>query len=283
MQTREGVSARRDQTVDPDSAAAGAGLVLSGISKTYVDVSRQRTVAALSDVNLTVEPGEFISILGPSGCGKSTLLHIAGGFEPASAGRILVDGIEVLEPGRDRGMVFQTATLFPWKTIEANVAWPLRVQGVSRAVARRRAQELLQMVGLRDFKDAYPAELSGGMRQRASIARTLAMEPRVLLMDEPFGALDALTRELMQEELVRLTQEASLTVVFVTHDISEAVFLGDRVVVMSRRPGRIVSIESIDLPRPRHADVKGSPEMAEYHARYWEMLREGQSDAAAGL
>lgn len=266
----------------PAPVAAGATLVLSGIRKTYDDVARGRSVEALSEVNLTVEPGEFISILGPSGCGKSTLLHIAGGFERATSGQVLVDGVEVRAPGRDRGMVFQTATLFPWKTIAANVAWPLRVQGVSRSASRRRALELVHLVGLGDFYDAYPAELSGGMRQRASIARTLAMEPRVLLMDEPFGALDALTRELMQEELLRLTQEASLTVVFITHDISEAVFLGDRVVVMSRRPGRIVSVDTIDLPRPRHADVKGSPKMAEYHSRYWQMLRGEQNDAAAG-
>lgn len=257
-------------------------MTLDGVGKTYSDAKRNRTVEALSNVSLDVHEGEFLSILGPSGCGKSTLLHIAGGFESATVGTVLVDGTPVTKPGRDRGMVFQTATLFPWKSVAANVAWPLRTAGVGRVEASERAAQLLDLVGLKDFGDAYPAELSGGMRQRAAIARTLSMEPRILLMDEPFGALDALTRELMQEELVRITQAANLTVVFVTHDISEAIFLGDRVAVMSRRPGRVVTVDNIPFGRPRGADVKASPELASFHAQYWDMLKTEQRDAAAG-
>lgn len=253
----------------------GARVSISDVSKVYA--ARGREIVALSDVDLDIAAGEFVTILGPSGCGKSTLLHIVGGFEGPTRGQVAVDGGLVTKPGRDRGMVFQSATLFPWKTISGNVAWPLQTAGRSSREVKARVAELLGLVGLSDFASAYPAELSGGMRQRAAIARALAMQPRVLLMDEPFGALDALTRELMQEELVKIADAAQLTVLFVTHDISEAVFLGDRVVVMSRRPGRIATVDRIDQGLD-----KGSPEFAGYHARYWEMLRQEQRSAAAG-
>ncbi len=237
-----------------------------------------QSVEALRDVSLTVEAGEFVTILGPSGCGKSTLLHIIGGFEPPTRGEVRVGGVPVRKPGRDRGMVFQQATLFPWKNALQNVAWSYEVDGVPKREARAKASDLLDMVGLSGFADAYPGELSGGMRQRAALARTLALEPQVLLMDEPFGALDAQTREVMQEELNRIWHEAGLTVVFITHDIYEATFLGDRVLVMSPRPGRIIEDIPIDLPRPRGPETKKSAKMLEYHNRFWDLLRSEQDE-----
>lgn len=247
-------------------------LQLEGVSKVFR--SRGRQVEALKDVNLTVERGEFLTVLGPSGCGKSTLLHLLGGFETATVGSLTIDGTPITGPSRSRGMVFQHATLFPWRTVLANVAWPLEVDGVSRSEARPRAKELLQLVGLAGFEDARPGELSGGMRQRAALARTLAMEPDVLLMDEPFGALDAQTRELMQEELTAIWQESDLTVVFITHDINEAIFLGDRTVVMGARPGRIIESLPIDLARPRSAATKHDPRVLEYHDHFWSLIRD---------
>lgn len=247
-------------------------LELAGVSKVFR--SRGRTVEALKDVNLTVERGEFVSVLGPSGCGKSTLLHLLGGFETATAGTVTVDGKPVTGPSRSRGMVFQHATLFPWRNVVSNVAWPLEVDGVSRADARARAVELLDLVGLAGFEEARPGELSGGMRQRAALARTLAMEPDLLLMDEPFGALDAQTRELMQEELTAIWQQSDLTVVFITHDISEAIFLGDRTVVMGARPGRIIESTPIELSRPRSAATKHDPKVLEYHDQFWSLIRD---------
>jgi len=239
----------------------GPLLAIRGLGKVFVR-DRQRVVA-LDSLDLDVREGEFLTLLGPSGCGKSTLLHLVGGFEDPTSGHVLLDGARVRRPGRDRGMVFQEATLFPWWTVARNVGWP----------ARRRASELLELVGLTGFGDAYPRELSGGMRQRASIARTLALEPRVLLMDEPFGSLDAQTRETMQEELSRIHEQAGTTVIFVTHDIHEAVFLGDRVAVMSARPGRVVQTVDIGLGRPRPSEVRKSAELLEYHNRLWDRLR----------
>ncbi|WNV77096.1 ABC transporter ATP-binding protein [Geodermatophilus sp. DSM 44513] len=264
------------------SAAHGEAPILTvrGVSKVFRRGGR--SVTALAGVDLQAREGEFVVVIGPSGCGKSTLLHVLGGFETASSGEVVVGGTVVREPGRDRGMVFQKATLFPWWTIERNVAWPLEVAGATRRQCRERAGELLDLVGLTGFADAYPGELSGGMQQRAGIARTLALEPNVLLMDEPFGALDAQTRELMQEELNRIWQQAGITVVFITHDINEAVFLGDRVLVMSGRPGSIIADVPIDLPRPRDNDVKGSQEFAGYHARLWSLLRD-EAIAAEGV
>lgn len=233
----------------------------------------KRTVEALKETDLQVAEGQFLTVLGPSGCGKSTLLHVIGGFEQATEGEVLLNGQPVRKPGRDRGMVFQQATLFPWWTIERNVAWPFEVGGTGKKQARERSQELLALVGLEGFANAYPGELSGGMNQRAALARTLALEPQVLLMDEPFGALDAQTRELMQEELNRIWQTAGITVVFITHDIYEAVFLGDRVVVMSARPGRVIEDIPIELERPRDSEVKKSQRMVDYHSHLWDLLR----------
>jgi NitT/TauT family transport system ATP-binding protein len=255
-------------------------LSVQGVSKVFSRGGRR--VTALDGVDLEAREGEFVVVIGPSGCGKSTLLHVMGGFETASTGSVSVTGKPVRAPGRDRGMVFQKATLFPWWTIERNVAWPLEVAGTGRKQCRERAAELLELVGLTGFADAYPGELSGGMQQRAGIARTLALEPKVLLMDEPFGALDAQTRELMQEELNRIWQQSGITVVFITHDIHEAVFLGDRVVVMSGRPGSIIADVPIDLPRPRGNDVKASKEFVDYHAQLWSLLRD-EAIAAEGV
>ncbi len=250
-----------------------------GVTKTFRRGAH--VVHALGPLDLSVRPGEFVTVLGPSGCGKTTLLHMLGGFETPTTGAVEVNGQLVSGPGRDRGMVFQEATLFPWRTVLANVAWPLEVEGVARGAARDRARELLATVGLERFAEAYPGELSGGMRQRAALARTLAMQPRVLLMDEPFGALDAQTREVMQEELTRLWQSTGLTVIFITHDISEAIFLGDRVVVMGASPGRVIEDCRIDLPRPRGAQTKADPRILDYRAHLWNLLREaGQAPAA---
>lgn len=206
---------------------------------------------ALSDIGLEVAGGEFVSIIGPSGCGKSTLLYIVGGFVPASEGAVRIGTAPVSGPGRDRGPVFQEFALFAWKTVLQNVAYGLQVQGKSRKEAEERASKLLRMVGLERFASFYPKELSGGMKQRVAIARTLAYDPEILLMDEPFGALDARTRTLLQRDLLRIWEEDRKTVLFVTHSVDEAVFLSDRIVVMASGPGRIVKIVSVDLPRPR--------------------------------
>lgn len=206
---------------------------------------------ALCDIELEIARGEFVSIIGPSGCGKSTLLYIVGGFVRATDGVVRIGGTPVSGPGRDRGPVFQEFALFAWKTVLQNVAYGLQVQGKSRKEAEDRASGLLRMVGLERFASFYPKELSGGMKQRVAIARTLAYDPEILLMDEPFGALDARTRTHLQRDLLRIWEEDRKTVLFVTHSVDEAVFLSDRVVVMASGPGRIASVVPIDLPRPR--------------------------------
>jgi NitT/TauT family transport system ATP-binding protein len=201
-----------------------------------------REVLALERVSLKVREREFLALLGPSGCGKSTLLYLIGGFLPIEIGKIVVDGKPVAGPGPDRGIVFQNFALFPWKTVRKNVLYGLERQGLPRAERERRAQSFIDLVGLTSFESSYPSHLSGGMKQRVAIARTLAFDPRMLLMDEPFGALDAQTRSLMQSELLAIWQKTRKTVIFVTHDVHEAVYLADRVAVMTARPGRIKTI-----------------------------------------
>ena len=218
--------------------------------------------------------GEFITIIGPSGCGKSTLLHIMGGFIPAEAGTIRVYVNAVSGPGPDRGMMFQEFALFPWKTVAGNVAWGLEVQGRSKAEIDPIVQQYLEIMNLAEFRNHYPAEISGGMKQRTALARVLAFDPKVLLMDEPFGALDAQTRETMQEEVTKIWERTRKTIVFVTHDIEEAVFLGDRVVVLSARPGRIREDIRIELPRPRTLEIKKSMQCHEYRNRIWDLIRQ---------
>jgi len=252
-------------------------LQASGIRKSYA--KNGRALAILDVESFAAREGEFITVIGPSGCGKSTLLHIMGGFIGADAGAIRVYGNEVTKPGPDRGMMFQEFALFPWKTVAGNIAWGLEVQGRSRATIEETVGRYLEMTGLQDFAHHYPAELSGGMKQRAALARVLAFDPKVLLMDEPFGALDAQTRETMQEELTRLWERTGKTIVFVTHDIEEAVYLGDRIIVLSARPGRIKEEVRIDLPRPRELEIKKSIQCHEYRNHVWDLIRsESQRD-----
>src|SRR6201991_4093670 len=220
---------------------AQAQIVITGVSHLYRPPSG-RPVLALQDVSLDVGQREFVALLGPSGCGKSTLLYLIGGFLPTETGRILVNGGAVSGPGPDRGIVFQHFALFPWKTVRANVMYGLKRAGLPRDEQEKRAQGFIDLVGLHGFEDSYPSQLSGGMKQRTAIARTLAIDPKILLMDEPFGALDAQTRHLMQSELLGIWQRTPKTVIFVTHDVQEAVYLADRVAVMSARPGRIKTI-----------------------------------------
>lgn len=232
-------------------------------------------VHALGPVDLQIEQGEFITVLGPSGCGKTTLLHMLGGFETPTSGEVRIGNVPITRPSRKLGMVFQEATLLPWKTVLQNIAWPIEQTGVRRAEALDQATHFLDKVGLHKFGSAYPHELSGGMRQRAALARTLAMQPDVLLMDEPFGALDAQTREEMQEELTRMWQSSGLTVVFITHDITESIFLGDRVIVLGGKPGVLIEDCRIDLPRPRSAKTKSDPRVLEYREHLWSLIRQG--------
>jgi NitT/TauT family transport system ATP-binding protein len=215
----------------------------------YYRPQRGRAVRALEDVSLEVRPREFLALLGPSGCGKSTLLYLIGGFLPTEEGQILVDGRKVARPGPDRGIVFQHFALFPWKTVRENVLYGLERAGIKRAEREERTRTYIGMVGLTGFEDSYPSQLSGGMKQRAAIARTLAFDPGILLMDEPFGALDSQTRSLMQAELLGIWQRSPKTVIFVTHDVQEAVYLAGRVAVMSARPGRIKSIVDTDFDK----------------------------------
>src|SRR3954454_3771814 len=236
--------------VDAGSSAAPAMIDIDHVSHTFQSAGRQNHLA-LSDISLRIEDGAFVSILGPSGCGKSTLLYIVGGFVNPSQGVARVKGKVITGPGPDRGPVFQEFALFPWKSVLGNVMYGLRQQGASRAEAEAQSRRLVEMVGLRGFEIFYPKELPGGMKQRVAIARTLAYHPAVLLMDEPFGALDAHTRTRLQNDLLNIWERDRKTVLFVTHSVDEAVFLSDKVVVMTRAPGRIKQIMDIGLPRPR--------------------------------
>jgi len=228
---------------------------------------------AVQDVSLTILPGEFVCLLGPSGCGKSTLLGALAGHLSPSSGTIRLDGEAIAGPSPERGLVFQQHTLFPWKKVIENVAFGLKMQGVSRDERLQRAHELLRAIGLDGFEQRYPAELSGGMQQRVEIARVLINHPRVLLMDEPFGALDAMTRLMMQELLLELWARIRTTVVFVTHDIDEALFLADRIVVMSARPGRILEELWVDFPRPRRTELVTEPEFSRLKRHCLALLR----------
>ena len=210
-----------------------------------------REVVALNDINLTIQHGEFICLLGPSGCGKSTLLNAVAGFSLPSTGSILVDGKPVKQPGPDRGMVFQEYALFPWMTVEENVSFGLEIKKLPKAQIREKVGSLLEMLSLQDFRDRYPKDLSGGMRQRVAIARVLALDSPIMLMDEPFGALDSLTRRNLQDELLRIWTEFKKTIIFVTHSIEESIYLADRIVVMTYRPGTIKKDVHVTIPRSR--------------------------------
>ena len=229
---------------------------------------------ALDDVDLAIMDGEFVSIVGPSGCGKTTFLNVVDGLLPASSGRILLDGTVVTEPGRDRAMVFQDASLLPWRTVLGNVLYGLECQRTDAHSARERAQHFIEMVGLRGFEHHYPHELSGGMQQRVNLARALVMDPQILLMDEPFAALDAQTREVMQEELLEIWRAARKTVLFITHQINEAIYLSDRVIVFTARPGRVKQSVPIDIERPRKLAVKRDPRFLQVEDFVWNLIED---------
>ncbi len=220
------------------------------------------SVEALRDVTLSIRPGQFVSFVGPSGCGKSTLLKLIGGLIEPTSGRIAIGGRDVTGPRRDIGMMFQTSVLFPWRTILENVLLPIEIFGLDRQVATQKALNILRMVGLEGREHAYPRELSGGMQQRAALSRVLMTDPQIILMDEPFGALDEFTRERMNLELLNVWDARGQTIVFVTHSIVEAVFLADRVVVMGTAPGRVLSVVDVPLPRPRSIELMKSPDFA---------------------
>jgi len=249
-----------------------AQIVIDRVSHIYRP-PRGRTVLALSDVSLEVRPREFLALLGPSGCGKSTLLYLVGGFLPTEVGSILVEGKPVTAPGPDRGIVFQHFALFPWKTVRGNILYGLERQGLPRAEREKRAQAFIDLVGLSGFEDSYPSQLSGGMKQRTALARTLAFDPSILLMDEPFGALDAQTRALMQTELLSIWQRTPKTVIFVTHDVQEAVYLADRVAVMSARPGRIKAIVETKFGN-RDPSILRSKAFVEKADEIWNLVRD---------
>jgi NitT/TauT family transport system ATP-binding protein len=248
----------------PGRTQATAMIEIDRVSQTFQTSGRQSHLA-LSEISLSIEDGAFVSILGPSGCGKSTLLYIVGGFVNPTDGVAKVKGKAITGPGPDRGPVFQEFALFPWKSVLGNVMYGLRQQGASRAEAEAQSRRLIEMVGLKGFENFYPKELSGGMKQRVAIARTLAYQPAVLLMDEPFGALDAHTRTRLQNDLLNIWERDRKTVLFVTHSVDEAVFLSDKVVVMTRAPGRIKQVVDIDLPRPRRrAELLLDPHYQKY-------------------
>jgi NitT/TauT family transport system ATP-binding protein len=245
-------------------------LIAEGIEKTYL--SRDGELKALKDISFQILAGEFVSLVGPSGCGKTTLLRIVGGLLEPEKGVVRIDGQVLTQPHQEIGFVFQNPTLMPWRTVLKNVGLPLEVRGKNGDGHNRRAMELLGLVGLLGFENVYPHELSGGMQQRVAIARALAYDPSILLMDEPFGSLDAITRSQMNLELLRIWRATGKTIVMVTHNIQEAIFLADRVLIMSARPGHIRAIMPVDLPRPRHPDMLYTEDFATLSHRIRDMI-----------
>jgi len=246
------------------------------LSKVFFEQNdpRKPGLVALYDISLSVRKNEFVSLLGPSGCGKTTLIRIVAGLLPADRGEVFVNGREVTAPGRERCMVFQQFGLLPWRTVLSNVEFGLEIEGTPKEERREISEKYLELVGLKGFENYYPHQISGGMQQRVGIARALSKKPDILLMDEPFGAVDAQTREQLQEELLKIWAQTDTTVLFVTHSIDEAVYLSDRVVVMQARPGRIKEEVAVDLPRPRwEGDVKADPRFAQLRALLRESLR----------
>ena len=245
-------------------------LEVQRLSKVFFEQNdpRKPGLVALHDVSLAIRNNEFVSLLGPSGCGKTTLIRIIAGLIAADRGAVLVDGKPVTAPGRDRCMVFQQFGLLPWRTVLSNVEFGLEIEGVAKDQRQATASQYLELVGLKGFEGYFPHQISGGMQQRVGIARALAKKPQILLMDEPFGAVDAQTREQLQEELLKIWAQTDTTVIFVTHSIDEAIYLSDRVIVMGARPGRIKEQFAVDLPRPRwEGDVKADPRFSQLRAR----------------
>jgi len=248
--------------------AGGSAIAVEGVDKRFD--GEQGTVHALADIDFAVDPGEFVCIVGPSGCGKTTLFRILAGLEPASSGEVRLDDAVVTGPTPDMGVVFQEYHLFPWQTVRENVAFGLEQTDVAAEERERRIAHLIDLVGLEGFEDSYPKALSGGMKQRVALARALAIDPALLLMDEPFGAVDAQTRERLQGELLEIWAETAKTILFVTHDVEEAIRLADRIVVMARDPGSIREIVTVDLERPRE---RSDPAFGEYYQRVRDLIQ----------
>jgi len=246
--------------------------ILAARNVTKAFTTGKDRVVAVDNLSLEIREGELVCLLGASGCGKSTILNMFAGFTQPTAGQVLLRGRPIVAVEPRCGMIFQSYALFPWKTVRGNVEFGLRMKGLSRAERRERAAAFIQMVSLRGFEDHYPAELSGGMQQRVTIARLLAADPEVLLMDEPFAALDAMTRQVMQEELLKIHERSRKTIVFITHSIDEALILSSRLLVMSARPGRIKAVIENDLPTPRQITVQFSPQYGELKSKVWSLI-----------
>lgn len=259
-----------------DTPSARTKIAIEHVQKSFSWSAKgvKHHVHALDDITLEIRDGEFLAVIGPSGCGKTTLLRIIGGLAEFEAGSVRIDEQPIDGPGPDRSIVFQSFGLFPWKTVFENVAFPLHIRKLPKEDIQNRCLNHLEMVGLKRFAESYPHQLSGGMQQRVGLARALATDPEILLMDEPFGAIDAQTRELMQEELTRIWASSQKTVLFITHDLDEAVYLADRIVVLTRQPGKVREVIDVGLPRPRwEYDVRGHPRFAEVRSQIWAMLR----------
>jgi ABC-type nitrate/sulfonate/bicarbonate transport system ATPase subunit len=246
-----------------------------GVNKSFSREAGDGDLKVLNDVTFSLEAGTFACLVGPSGCGKSTLLRIIDGLMPPDSGEVVIAGDRVRAPSLDRGFVFQQFNLLPWRTVMGNVEFGLENLGVEKTERRRRAEEIIKLVDLEGFERYYPAQLSGGMQQRVGLARALAIEPSILLMDEPFGSVDDQTRMLLQDELLKIWEKSQKTVIFVTHDIEEALFLGDLIVVMCARPSRISRILEVPFGRPRTDEIRGTPEMGRLKQEIWEELRSG--------
>jgi NitT/TauT family transport system ATP-binding protein len=259
----------------PPAPLGDAILVAEGIGVQFE--TAEGPVTAVDDVSLKVRPGEFLSIIGPSGCGKSTLFNVIGGLLGQHRGTVTVAGETISGPHKAIGMVFQEESTFPWRTVADNVAFPLELVGMAKPKRAERARHFIKMVGLEGFENRYPGELSGGMRQRVSLARTLASEPKILLMDEPFAALDEQTRLLLGDKVLQIQQQLNQTTLLITHNITEAVQMSDRILVMTYRPGKVKRIVDIDLPRPRTSEIVGSEAFGRYVAQIWNDLREEAS------
>jgi NitT/TauT family transport system ATP-binding protein len=249
-------------------------LKATGLRHEYYQPRTGGRLLALENINLQVDDGEFVTIVGPSGCGKTTFINLCDGLLKPTAGQIDIDGSPVTGPGTDRGMVFQDSCLMPWRTVFKNVIFGLECQGLDNGEGQARAREFIKLVGLAGFEEHFPHELSGGMQQRCNLARALTVDPKILIMDEPFAALDAQTREIMQSELLRIWRDSKKTVLFITHQINEAIYLADRVIVFAARPGRVKATIKIDIPRPRELSVKRDPRFLKYEDEVWNLIEE---------